>query len=78
MQSQLPPNRLRELREARGLKAIDLAYVCRVDPVTVRRWEDGLIPQQHLPALAEKLHCSVPFLAGWSDHDNGDSMAAAS
>lgn len=34
-------NRLRELREAKGLKRHELAVAFDVDPATVYRWETG-------------------------------------
>jgi transcriptional regulator with XRE-family HTH domain len=69
MQTQLPPNRLRELLERRNLRLIDVAALCRVDQTTARRWQNGVIPQQYLPAIARLLGVSVPYLAGWTDED---------
>lgn len=66
MHTQAPPNRLRDMRLDRGQTLMDLATLCGVYPTTIKRWEKGLIPQQHLPALAEHLGVSVPYLAGWS------------
>ena len=71
-----PPNRLRELLLRRGLKLVDVAALCRVDQSTAWRWGEGIIPQKHLPAIAELLGVSVPYLAGWTDHDDGDEAAA--
>ncbi len=61
----LPPNRLRELRIARGLTYMDVANAVEKWPTTVVRWEKGVIPQEHLQALAELLDTTVPVLAGW-------------
>jgi transcriptional regulator with XRE-family HTH domain len=67
MHTQLPANRLRELREAHGHTLLDAAAICEVYPSTISRWETGLIPQQHLPVLASWLGTDVPYLAGWAD-----------
>lgn len=72
MHTQLPANRLRELLTKRGLRSIDVAARCRVNQSTVLRWEKTIIPQQKLPVIAEMLGVSVPYLAGWTDH-NGES-----
>lgn len=72
----VPPNRLGELLKKRGLKLVDIAALCRVDQSTVYRWQQGIIPQKHLGAVAEKLGVSVPYLAGWSDPDDGDDSPA--
>lgn len=69
MHTRLPSNRLRDLREQRSVRVIDVASACGVYPSTVARWEDGLIPQQHLPRVADLLGVSVPFLAGWVDEE---------
>lgn len=76
MPSQLPANRLRELREARGLRRLDIAYLCRVEPITVQRWERKLVPQEQLPVLAEFFGVSIPYLAGWTD-EHGHEVAIA-
>jgi transcriptional regulator with XRE-family HTH domain len=73
----LPPNRLRELLAQRGLKLVDVAALCRVDQSTAWRWQDGVIPQKYLPAVAGLLGVSVPYLAGWTDEDNGAPAAEA-
>lgn len=79
MPAQLPPNRLEELREARGLRRLDIAYLCRVEPITVQRWEKKVIPFEQLPVLAEFFGVSVPYLAGWTDeHGHEVQMAEAS
>jgi transcriptional regulator with XRE-family HTH domain len=72
----LPPNRLRELLKQRDLKLVDVAALCRVDQSTAWRWAEGVIPQQHLPAIARFLGVTVPYLAGWTD-DNGDDKPVA-
>lgn len=67
MHTQVPANRLKELREAKGLTLMDLASACSVYPTTVYRWERAVIPQEHLPQLAATLGTDVPFLAGWTE-----------
>lgn len=67
--TQVPSNRLRELLDQRELRLIDVAALCRVDQSTVWRWQDGLIPQKHLSAIAQLLGVSVPYLAGWTDEE---------
>jgi transcriptional regulator with XRE-family HTH domain len=73
----LPPNRLRELLKQRDLKLVDVAALCRVDQSTAWRWAEGVIPQQHLPAIARFLGVTVPYLAGWTDDNGGDDKSAA-
>lgn len=66
MHTQAPQNRLRELRLARNLTLKDIGDVCGgLYTSTIKRWETGLIPQQHLAAVAGALDVSVPYLAGW-------------
>jgi len=73
----LPANRLRELLDRRELKLVAVAALCRVDQTTAWRWQQGVIPQKHLPAIAGLLGVSVPYLAGWTDEDNGAPSAEA-
>lgn len=73
VQTQRPVNRLRELRQAKGLKLYDLAAELRVDPSTISRWETkGSIPDEYKPALAELLEVSIAYLMRW---ENGDASA---
>lgn len=65
----VPPNRIGELLEQRGLKLVDIAALCRVDQSTVARWRDGIIPRQHVAKIADYLDVSVPYLDGWVDHE---------
>jgi transcriptional regulator with XRE-family HTH domain len=67
MQSQLPANRLRELREARDLKLYDLAARFRVDPSTVYRWETVRVPDEAKLQLAEFYGVTVAYLMGWPE-----------
>ena len=65
--SPVPPNRLKELREARGLRRVDLAAHCDVGEMTIRRWELGLsnISDPQKFRLAELLEVDVVDLMGW-------------
>ncbi len=69
MQRQLPPNRLRELRDKRGLKYKHLAVEFGVDPSTVWRWESGRspIPDQIKFDLADFYGVTVTDLMGWPE-----------
>lgn len=69
MQRTLPPNRLRELREAAGLKPYDIAAQLRVDQSTVYRWENGLspIPDGAKLDLAERYGVTASYLMGWPE-----------
>lgn len=73
--TEAPSNRLRELLDQRDLRLIDVAARCRVAESTAWRWSQGLIPQKHLPAIAEMLDVSVPYLAGWTDENGGEAAA---
>lgn len=76
-----PTNRLKELREAKGLERHDVcAHLrgCRLPASedTVRRLErsEELIPTKYFAALVELLDCSLEQLLGW---DRDDTRAAA-
>lgn len=63
------PNRIGELRSARGLKREELAVALRVNPSTVRRWETGAVdvPPKWMHVLAEFFGVSIPWLMCWED-----------
>lgn len=68
VQTQVPPNRLAELRNARGLKLYDIAAAIRVDPSTISRWEKGgSISDDHKHALAEYFEVSIVHLMRWDE-----------
>jgi transcriptional regulator with XRE-family HTH domain len=68
---QPPPNRLEELREARGLKRVHLAAAFDVDQSTIFRWErNGGIPDEAKLRLAEFFEVNPAYLMGWIDHDS--------
>jgi transcriptional regulator with XRE-family HTH domain len=60
-----PQNRLREIREAKGLERYDIAAHMRLSADTVRRWEKELIPTQHVIPLARFLEVEPAHLMGW-------------
>lgn len=61
--------RIRELREDRDLRQIDLARVLRCSQVAYSRYELGLrdIPTDVLIALAKFHHTSTDYLLGVTD-----------
>jgi transcriptional regulator with XRE-family HTH domain len=60
-------NRLKELREARGLKLRELVPVCERDQSMVWRYEDGTtpIPQDVLRRLCTFYGVTAEHLLGW-------------
>lgn len=75
-----PPNRIRQLRTARGLSLAGLAAEMFVHESTVSRWESGEsgIPDHRKQQLAEFFEVSVLELMGWdSPDDNGGQRQAA-
>jgi DNA-binding transcriptional regulator YiaG len=73
----VPANNLRTLREAKKLTRVDIAYMLRIDPSTVYRWERYVIPQEYLQTLAAMLETDVPYLAGWTQDPATPSETAA-
>lgn len=69
MPRDLPPNRLRELREAADLKVYDIAALVRRDPSTVLAWErsESQVPDEVKLALAERYNVTPAYLMGWED-----------
>jgi transcriptional regulator with XRE-family HTH domain len=61
------PNRLRELREERGLTRREIARRLDVAESTVERWESAKrrIPDERKLELAEMLRVSPSELMGW-------------
>lgn len=63
-------NRLRELREAAGLKPYDVAAKLRVNQSTVSRWErGGTIPDDHKQALADLFDVTRSYLMRWDEDE---------
>jgi transcriptional regulator with XRE-family HTH domain len=66
---ELPANRIKELRESAGASHADLAVLCEVSEMTVRRWEAGKVaiadPQKF--KLAEFFEVTPNYLMGWPE-----------
>lgn len=77
-------NRLKELREAKGIERYDICVHLRDCGVptsddTVRRLEDnrgGPIPSKYLAALVELFGCTVEHLMGWNRKSSETKVAA--
>lgn len=69
-------NRLRELRELRGLKRHELAVEFGVDPSTIYRWETGaeLGDEDMKAKVAEFFGVSREHLMGW-DRESPEPLA---
>jgi transcriptional regulator with XRE-family HTH domain len=67
-----PPNRIRELREARGISQAELARRAHVTPSALNKVEMGRrgLDQQWMDRLAEVLDCAPADLL--PDHQNPD------
>ncbi len=61
-------NRLRTLREQRGITREELAVALRVSPNTIYTWERGMVTPslEYAALLAEFFGVSIDFLAGRS------------
>ena len=75
MQTQLPPNRLRELRTRAVLKLYDISALLRRAPATVHPYETGNtpLPDELKIALAEHYGVTVEYLMGWDALANGEA-----
>jgi transcriptional regulator with XRE-family HTH domain len=71
-------NRLREIREQRGLERYDISAELRVGDDSIRLWEDNkrLIPTKHIAPLARFLDVTPEYLMGW-DREPATGKAAA-
>ena len=71
------PNRIRELRDAAGLKRQDIAVELGVDPTTVYRWETGAnaIDDSVKLVLARRFGVTVEHLMGWDRTDTTKGCA---
>jgi transcriptional regulator with XRE-family HTH domain len=67
VQVQTPPNRLRELREERGLPRYAISALIERDQSQVFRYEQGLsvLPDPAKRILAAYFGVSVDYLMGW-------------
>jgi transcriptional regulator with XRE-family HTH domain len=67
------PNRLRELRELRGLTRTEVAFRLGVSEGAVVRWENQTmgIADRHKPKIARLLNTTVDeLMAGWPEADD--------
>lgn len=65
-----PPNRLRELREAQGLRLEHLALEFDVSTKTIERWEREGIPNlAKANKLAKHFSVSTAFLLRWDEQE---------
>ena len=62
-----PDNRLRELRQERGMSRAEVAYKLGVSENTVARWErrEVTIPTERIIDLAELLGVGPADVMGW-------------
>lgn len=62
--------RLRDLREDRDLKQIDIAKVLNIQQTVYSRYERGFqnIPLEHLVALADFYNVSTDYIFGRTDN----------
>lgn len=64
--------KIKELRQERGLTLEQVANVVGVGKSTVRKWETGMIAnmkRDKIAALAQALGTSPAYLMGWEDED---------
>jgi transcriptional regulator with XRE-family HTH domain len=62
--------KIKELRQARGLTLEQIASVVGVGKSTVRKWETGMITNMKSDKIADlaKVLCTTPaYLMGWED-----------
>jgi transcriptional regulator with XRE-family HTH domain len=71
------PNRVKQMRQAMGLKRAEMAVRLGVDPTTLWRWEErrAAIPDPQKLALAEFFRTSLDWLM--CVESNGDVERAA-
>lgn len=76
MEEATAPNRLRELRESRNLRLLDVAKVADRDPSVIRRYEDGSVamPLDVIERLAAFHGVTRAYLMGW-DEDEPKAVA---
>ena len=67
MGTRRPLNRLREIREARGVKAVDLAEAMRISSTYLYKLEDGSkrLNEDHLRRAARYLNVSTDEILGF-------------
>ena len=76
---QAPPNRLRELREARGIKLVQIAALVDRDQSVVFQYENGKVgvPDRAKLILADFYDVNVEYLMGWDQSSPDNDLEAA-
>jgi transcriptional regulator with XRE-family HTH domain len=69
----LKTDRLREIRERRGISQRELARLCGFSEVMIYRYESGISDPSatNLTVIAEKLGVSTDYLLGLNDSPDG-------
>lgn len=69
--------RLKDLREAKGLRQSDLAKICDVAVASYANWEQGraLPPLSKIPLLADLFEVSSDYMLGISKQEAADRLA---
>lgn len=73
--------RIRTLRQARGLTLEQVATVVGVGRSTVRKWETGMIANMRrdkIASLAKALGTTPAYLMGWKTEDSGEEIQSPS
>lgn len=64
-------NRIRKLREEKGVRQIDLAAKIGVSKQTLHKYENNIvtnIPSDKIEMIGKILNCSPAYLMGWEDN----------
>ncbi len=71
-------SRLKELREGRNLRQIDMAKLCGVAVASYANWEQGraLPSLNQMPILAGTLEVSSDYMMGIPKYENTEALAA--
>lgn len=64
-------NRLKQLRESKGMTRVELAELMNVTKLTVLNWEHGIheIKGSNAKKLADHFNVSIPYLLGYDTDD---------
>lgn len=73
MEDHILGEKVKKLREARGISQKDFAKMLRVSPSRLSNWENGYnkIPLEYIPEIAAELGGSVDALLGINFNGNG-------
>lgn len=64
-------DRIKNRREEKGIRQIDLATKINVSKQTLHKYENNIItniPSDKIESIAEILNCSPAYLMGWENH----------